>query len=220
MVKIYVADISNLPDPMSNLELLHRLPMDRQQRIHNLKQEKGRRQSMGVGLLLQKVLALYHMQDSQVYVGEHGKPMVEGLEFNLSHSGDLVICVVSDKPVGCDIEKLREAPKGVSERCFSDGEQAYLSQFSEGEYNHKFFELWTMKESYVKMTGEGMGLRFEAYEVVVDKDCILSGGDGYAKVLRDGNMQTCYLYSVEWKGHMISVCTEDSAPVEIIRETL
>ena len=85
MVKLYVADISNLPDPLSVPELLQRLPLERQQRIHNMKQEKSRKQSMGVGLLLQKVLALYHMQDSKVFIGEHGKPMVDGLEFSLAN---------------------------------------------------------------------------------------------------------------------------------------
>lgn len=227
MVKLYVADISNLPDPMLHSELLHRLPMDRQQRIHNLKQEKSRKQSIGVGLLLQKVLALYHMQDSQVYVGEHGKPMVEGLEFNLSHSGDLVICVVSDKPVGCDIEKLREAPKGVSERCFSDGEQAYLSQFVGEEYDKAFFRLWTMKESYVKMTGEGLRVPFETYEIVAVEDCkeaCKQCKDGRCQasvqVMRDGKMQDGFLSSLGLQGYIISVCTEDSATVEVIWETL
>lgn len=226
MVKIYLADISNLSDPMLNSELLHKLPTERQQRIHVLKQEKSRRQSMGVGLLLQKVLALYHMQDSQVYVGEHGKPMIEGLEFNLSHAGNLVICAVSDKHVGCDIEKLREAPKGVAERYFSDAEQAYLSQFSGEEYNRAFFELWTMKESYVKMTGEGLGLPFEAYEVVFkdsqynSKVCTSLASGGRMRVLRNGKTQSCYLSSLELQEHIISICAEDSAPVEVIKETL
>lgn len=216
MVKLYVADISNLPDPMSNLELLYKLPLNRQQRIHNMKQEKSRTQSMGVGLLLQKVLALYHMQDSQVYVSEHGKPMIDGLEFSLAHSGNLVICAISDKPVGCDVEKIREAPKGVAERCFSDSELVYLSGFSGEEYDRAFFRLWTMKESYVKMTGEGLGVPFEAYEVIVEQGNISSARDGCARVLRDGQVQDCRLSSFELPGHIISSCAEESAPVEII----
>lgn len=210
MVKLYVADISNLPDPLLSSELLDQLSVDRQQRIHNLKQEKSRKQSMGVGLLLQKVLALYHMQDSQVYVGEHGKPMIDGLEFSLAHSGNLVICAVSYKPVGCDVEAIREAPKGVAERYFSDGEKTYLSRFFGEEYNHAFFRIWTMKESYVKMTGEGLGVPFEAYEVIFDQ--------GHEKVLRDGKMQSCHISSVELQGYIISVCAEDPAPIEVIWE--
>ena len=211
MVKLYVADISNLPDPLSVPEILQRLPLGRQQRIHSMKQEKSRKQSMGVGLLLQKVLALYHMQDSKVFIGEHGKPMVDGLEFSLSHSGDLVICAVSDKPVGCDVEEIRKAPKGVAERYFSDSEQEYLDQFSGEEYDKAFFRIWTLKESYVKMTGEGMGVPMEEYEVIVD-DC--------ARVIRDGGVQGCYVSEVEIPGYIISICAESSAHVEVMWEKL
>ena len=211
MVKLYVADISNLPDPLSVPEILQRLPLGRQQRIHSMKQEKSRKQSMGVGLLLQKVLALYHMQDSKVFIGEHGKPMVDGLEFSLSHSGDLIICAVSDKPVGCDVEEIRKAPKGVAERYFSDSEQEYLDQFSGEEYDKAFFRIWTLKESYVKMTGEGMGVPMEEYEVIVD-DC--------ARVIRDGGVQGCYVSEVEIPGYIISICAESSAHVEVMWEKL
>ena len=154
MVELYVVDISNLPDPLSVPDVLQTLPKERQTRIHNMKREKSRKQSMGVGLLLQKVLALYRMQDSQMFMDEHGKPRIEGLEFNLSHSENLVICVVSEKPVGCDVEEIRKAPRGVGKRYFSENEQAYLSGFNGEEYDKAFFKLWTMKESYVKMTGK------------------------------------------------------------------
>ena len=228
MIKLYVADISYLPDPLSVPDELKKLPKKRQQRIHNLKQENSRKQSMGVGLLLQKVLALSHMEDSQVYVGEHGKPMIDGLEFSLSHSGDMVICAVSVKPVGCDVEKIRKAPKGVAERYFSCGEQEYLNQFSGEDYDRAFFRLWTMKESYVKMTGEGMGVPFEAYEVVVSvvgcEGTYRKSADSQcqecAQVIRDGKKQTCYLNSMEMEGYILSICAESSAHVESIWEKL
>ena len=212
MVKLYVADILSLPDPLSVPEVLQTLPLERQKRIHNMKQEKSRKQSMGVGLLLQKVLALYHMQDSDVFVDEHGKPKVEGLEFSLSHSGNLVLCAVSEEPVGCDIERLREAPKGVAERYFSDAEQAYLSHFSADEHDREFFWIWTMKESYVKMTGEGLRVSFEAYEIAME--------DTGARVIRHGEMQSCYLSTMELEGYIMSICAESSASVEIIWEDL
>lgn len=212
MVKLYVADISNLPDPLSVPELLQRLPLERQQRIHNMKQEKSRKQSMGVGLLLQKVLALYHMQDSKVFIGEHGKPMIDGLEFSLSHSGNLVVCAVSHEPVGCDVEEIRKAPERVAERYFSCGEQEYLSQFAEEEYDRAFFRLWTMKESYVKMTGEGLGVPLEVYEIVIE--------DMGARVIRDGEVQECYVSVVEISGYIISICAESSAHVDVIWEKL
>lgn len=212
MVKLYVADIANLPDPLSCPELLQKLSPERKQKVHNSKHEKSRKQSMGAGLLLQKVLALYHMEQSSVVIGEHGKPMIAGLEFNLSHSGNLVICAVSDKPIGCDVEMIRKAPERVAERYFSESEKEYLNQFCGEDYDTEFFRLWTMKESYVKMTGEGMGVSFEAYEIALE--------DLSARVIRDGKMQACCLSSIDLQGHIVSICAKESAHVEVIWEKL
>lgn len=226
MVKLYVADITNLPNPLSCPELLKRLPAERQQKIHNMKQEKSRKQSMGAGLLLQKVLALYHMEMSTLAVGEHGKPMVEGLQFNLSHSGNLVICAVSNQAVGCDVEMIRKAPKGVAERYFSESEKEYLNQFCGEDYDTAFFRLWTMKESYVKMTGEGMSLPQGEYEIVVGDSLDISSENmkgscyGYARVNRGGQVQDCYISEVAVRGYIISICAKSSAHVEVIWKNL
>lgn len=213
MVKLYVADITNLPDPLSQPEVMKKLSPERQQKIHNSKQEKSRKQSMGAGLLLQKVLALYHMDKAPLSVGEHGKPQMEGLQFNLSHSGNLVICAVSDKPVGCDVEELRKAPKGVAERFFTENEKVYLNHFSGEAQDTAFYRLWTMKESYVKMTGEGMGLPLGAYEIVVE-------GVGCVRVIRGDEVQDCYLSEFTVDGYFISICAKDSATVEMIWENI
>lgn len=225
MVKLYVADVSNLPDPETCPELLKKLPMERREKIQRSRLEKSRKQSMGAGLLLQKVLALYHIDENILRVDEHGKPYVDGLEFNLSHSGSLVICAVSDKPVGCDVEIFRKAPKGVAERYFSESEKEYLNQFCGEDYDIAFFRLWTMKESYVKMTGEGMGVPLGEYEVVVD-DVALSfehfGEDcgSCVKVIRDGEIQDCCISEVSAQGYIISICAKASAPVKVIWENL
>ena len=37
--------------------------------------------------------------------GEYGKPFAVGcIEFNISHSSNLVVCCISDKPIGVDVE--------------------------------------------------------------------------------------------------------------------
>ena len=69
-----------------------------------------------------------------------------------------------------------------------------------------------MKESYVKMTGEGLRVSFEAYEIAME--------DTGARVIRHGEMQSCYLSTMELEGHIMSICAESSASVEIIWEDL
>ena len=96
-----------------------------------------------------------------VTIGMTGKPECEGVFFNLSHSGDMVLCAICDMPVGCDIEKVADAPLEIADRYFSEKERQYIdSSQSLPEISRRFFRIWTMKESYVKMTGEGMNLSF------------------------------------------------------------
>ena len=181
MVKLYVADISLLTEP-----------------------KKHMRQRIGAGLLLEKVLALcFDGKKPDEFVrsrGVHGKPMIEGVEYNLSHSGDWVICAISDKPVGCDIEKIRKAPATVANHFFSDKEKEYLDGLSPEQYDEGFFRIWTLKESYVKMTGEGLAVPFGSYEILMD---------GQAKVLRNGQIQECCMSELAWNGYRIAVCAKE-----------
>lgn len=101
-------------------------------------------------------------------IAEHGKPYAKDLniEFNISHSADMVVCVVDDNPVGVDIEKIRPVDLNTAKRIFSDDEIGYIFGGVPGieDYNHylndavlqRFFELWTKKEAYGKLVGTGL----------------------------------------------------------------
>lgn len=90
----------------------------------------------------------------------YGKPFAEGLavEFNVSHSGDMVVCAVSDRPVGIDVEQIRPMRDSVAKRICSQEELEYLSDSSVGEEEqlNRFFEIWTAKEAYCKCVGTGI----------------------------------------------------------------
>ena len=61
----------------------------------------------------------------------HGKPVpvnAPGVHFNISHSGDLVVCAVSSHPVGVDIELVRSANPGIAKRFFREDECLYISR--------------------------------------------------------------------------------------------
>ncbi len=101
-------------------------------------------------------------------IAEHGKPYAKDLniEFNISHSADMVVCVVDDKPVGVDIEKIRPVDLNTAKRIFNDEDVHYIFECIPDveDYNHYlndavlqcFFELWTKKEAYGKLVGIGL----------------------------------------------------------------
>jgi phosphopantetheinyl transferase len=63
--------------------------------------------------------------------------------FSLSHTSSHVLCAVSEGPVGADIEAVRPVRQGVAERVCTPEELRFFS----------FFELWVLKESFFKLSG-------------------------------------------------------------------
>lgn len=85
------------------------------------------------------------------------KPL--GLRFNLSHTTALaVVAVTREMDVGIDVERLdRRASTELVATSFAAAEQAELERCSPENFLERFFEIWTLKEAYIK--GRGMGLR-------------------------------------------------------------
>ena len=211
MVHVYAADLSLLPDPVLRPELMEMLPKERQQKIQRRLQKKARVQSLGAGLLLNAVLPKYKVQPDALFRNEHGKPEIPGVHFNLSHSGDLVVCAVSEKPVGCDVEKLRKAPERFAGHFFCENERNYLKAAADDKYDETFFRLWTLKESYMKMTGEGMSLPLDAFEVMIGEEI---------HILRDGKKQPCFIKEYTTLGYQVTVCAKEQGFADLIWENL
>lgn len=102
---------------------------------------------------------------------DHGKPYLEGnpFFFSLSHSGDYVLCAVSDREIGADIQKTdctgKCRERQLADRFFSPAEAQRLRQYSDAEAASYFYTLWTRKEAYGKLTGAGV-----AAQLVVPTD--------------------------------------------------
>lgn len=108
----------------------------------------------------------------------HGKPhVVPGnggppLRFNLTHTAGLAACVVStDFEVGLDAECLeRRTDPGLAGRFFSPVEQAQLEGLSQNAKRRAFFDIWTLKESYVKGRGIGVSLPLRSFGFTLPED--------------------------------------------------
>ncbi|MCM1561844.1 MAG: 4'-phosphopantetheinyl transferase superfamily protein [Butyrivibrio sp.] len=92
---------------------------------------------------------------------EHGKPLYAlGRFFNISHCHDGVAVALARVPVGVDIEGSRRVKTSTVRKCMDEEEKAYIGDLAgewlDKEQEKRFFHLWTLKESYVKMTGEGI----------------------------------------------------------------
>jgi 4'-phosphopantetheinyl transferase len=110
-------------------------------------------------------------QEIEISIGLQGKPQVTGLEFNLSHSGDLVAYAISDRPVGIDIERVRSMDlSGIIQRFFAPSEFAAWQKLSSADQELAFFRTWTVKEAYLKAIGTGLYTPLSEVEVTIDQD--------------------------------------------------
>lgn len=105
--------------------------------------------------------------------GPNKKPYIEGNEFffNLSHSGDYVLCVISDTEVGCDIQQIKKVRQSVMDRYFHSGEKAYILEGETQEDRaRRFTRIWVLRESYIKQTGEGLKRDLRTFYFNIDND--------------------------------------------------
>ena len=128
----------------------------------------------------------------------HGRSE-EPLDFSLSHSGKYAVLAVGDKPVGADVERLRKNRLNVAKRCFHRKEYEDIMTLQRKEScDRRFLEYWTMKEAYVKRTGDGFRIPFDSFWVKRGEDGVSSveEKDGQRVWIATGYMEDAYALSV------------------------
>lgn len=108
--------------------------------------------------------ALIRMGAENLHYNDKKKPLADNCYVSISHSEDVVAVCKSENPVGVDIEKIdydRDLKK-IAERFYHGKE---LELFRENPTADMFFEIWTKKEAYSKIGGEGVGEVVKGFDV-------------------------------------------------------
>ena len=172
--------------------------------------------SLGAGMLLQKMAMdltegventdiLFLEEDELLAVlqkppfsfsyeyGEQGKPQIVNFpkKFNLSHSGDYVVCGVSNGEVGVDIQKWVPYKERTAERFFAKEEWKLLQEKDEQERTELFYRLWSRKEAYGKYTGQGIGSAV---------------GENFSNEQKWQEKQICFRERILEDGYSLAVC--------------
>lgn len=156
-----------------------------------------RKESVAAKALLCKLLeAQFGLTDFTVDCDKNGKPFIVGSEicFNLSHSGNYALCALGDEKVGCDIQQIKEYNSRVVKRFFTENEFDCLEKCDEKAL--AFTRLWTLKESALKFSGEGISGGLDRYDF-----------SGY---YNDGSFTLnglCF-NTLELTGYAMSVCSQ------------
>lgn len=144
-------------------------------RYHN---QNNAYQSLLADLLARLVICnQLHMnnQDIEFSYNKYGKPFLAShplVSFNISHSGNWVVCMIDDHPVGIDIERIHSIDPYVAKRFFSKDEFEDLMAKEDPLKLTYFYDLWTLKESFVKMLGKGLQIPLNKFTIKLSQNNI------------------------------------------------
>jgi 4'-phosphopantetheinyl transferase len=158
--------------------LINVLPEKLKSKVKQKSQVDDRLRSLTGGMVTQ-VYAFEHWgltpREFTPVQNQNGKPFLSDYpyHYNISHSGKWVVCAFSEcAEVGIDVEMIRPIDLELVNRFFSKSEATFLSAQPQHMRITYFFQLWTLKECYIKAKGEGLSLPLNAFSFEVDDDKI------------------------------------------------
>lgn len=176
-VKCYYFDVSALTGTQYDAALAALPWEERRQRVGRLVQPEARRLTLGAGALLAWALGQAGATDLTLSYGENGKPRLvhhPDIHFSLSHSGTLAVCAVADRAVGVDVERPRAVSEALVRRVLTAEEQTWLA--GQADPKAAFIRLWTRKESFLKLTGQGLSRRPDGFSVLPPAEDVAPAG--------------------------------------------
>lgn len=203
MLKIRAVKLNE--DPMQFYGLvLNSVDEDKQNRIKGYVQiEDARRSLLGELMVRLEIMEDLHIKNEDIhfYYNSYGKPFLKGLKnyhFNISHSGEWVVCVFNQSPI--DLE--------IASRFFAKKEYDDLMERREEERLSYFYDLWTVKESYIKALGKGLTIPLNSFSIDVQFNNICMFGMNN----KEWGFQR---YNIDPKYKMTVCAKTDQFPVQV-----
>lgn len=152
----------------------HLLTQQRRDKIKRLKKASDRALSIGAELAALASIKQHDLSITNPFYeyDQNGKPQLNVPDRNISlaHSGAVALCALSDVELGADIEAPRRLSRSLSRAVLSPDEL-----ITGGMTDTSLLEKWTVKESYLKLTGEG--IRYRAMNnITVNNGTVLRDG--------------------------------------------
>lgn len=209
----YIADISALTD-VELFKQKYAIVSDvRKAKIDRMRLDKDKRLSLGAELLLMqacKDFGIDYPKQKFVY-DEFGKPKFADCEyhFSLSHSGSRAMCVMTENSVGCDVEQITCPNLEIAKRFFSEDEYARIDKCeTQTEKDDLFFRLWTLKESFMKCTGQGFHIPMNRFSISIHNHSI--------ELKQSLNDSTYSFYEFDAKdGYKYATCIKNSGSAKV-----
>ncbi|MFT5164364.1 MAG: 4'-phosphopantetheinyl transferase [Alteromonadaceae bacterium] len=176
------------PDLITDEQLLGAydglMSVEERQKQQRYKFAKDRHDALITRAFVRTVLSKYAPADQPVRPqawqfdkGEKGKPEINNpplpLRFNISHTQGLIVCAVTlNVDIGVDVEFIerKSSTIKIAEYKFSPLEIAELKAQPEANQRKRFFDYWTLKESYIKAVGDGLSIPLDEFSFDIIDD--------------------------------------------------
>lgn len=161
-------DVRKFEDESFLSEALTNASNFRKKKYEAINNHLGKLQVIANTYLLDKCLKELGLleRDMEYIVEKNGKLRFANkpdVHFNLSHSKNMSLAVVSDEPVGCDIQFIDKVDEKLYDLVLSEEEKKYVVGASVNSVGasstspeERFYELWAMKEAIIKKDGSGL----------------------------------------------------------------
>lgn len=172
MVKIFALNIQESIKRSNLIELTNLISKERAKKILSYRNIGDSYLSLTAELVTRFAVSKEtNCQNEKINILRRGKPLLKyppNIHFNISHSKDWIICAIAKYPIGVDIEFINKDRNylQIAERCFTEEEKAYM--LSSDSWNNKlerFYQLWSLKESYIKADGRGLAVSMNSFSI-------------------------------------------------------
>lgn len=185
---------------------LNFLPDAARARVERYTHPQAKRESLLAYLLLRRALVEKGKEPllSLLKTLPDGKPYIEGFPFSLSHCKGASVCCISAEEIGADIEPLRVFNKNFPSSVLDPESLKIFNLLDEKEKNAYLTRQWTQKESYLKLTGQGIRTKL----------CRLASAERESETMLDG----AYIESVFIRnGYWLSMASYQKRPATVLR---
>lgn len=174
-------------------------------------------------LLEQNLIEKFHFkkEDLKYKYGLRGKPYLETspLCFSISHCNNIIVCIISERNVGIDIEEVKKINRFIVSKALTQKEQEELKKVQAellDKKNEYFFRLWTLKEALMKTIGDGLSYGMKNIEFNISRDSLFCNNN---LLKQDKKDISCNLKGfifkqeklcVDDKEYIVSISMEDS----------
>lgn len=194
MVDLWYLNTQNISEEVVN-KSLSSLPEKMVSEIIRLRNHQDRLLKLFGRLIVRK----YHLDAGVEFnwtkwkLSTAGKPYYEGgKKISISHSGDYVIVVFSDREIGVDIERFASFDVNIALSYLHPLEAESILKAPNSM--EAFFRIWTRKEAYLKAIGRGI------IDGLNDQNCLQNKLTG---------KKTWYLHDIPLiSDYKISLCTQ------------